>query len=302
MKISFYDPDDNKKPSTSKRTDESFTLDWVSELGWSDNPFTQHKHFIAGMEEERQEINLFFIKKLRFGTIKGPSGTGKTTLLNWLADALNPQKDFTVHRVDAAHIKDAAHLRVTLADKVRGFFGKGKALELNELFSLLQKKAGSHYVLLVDNAHELTKQEAKLVESLTELPASILCAGESVSAFSKEDELELTLGKRTAHEYELILKQRIESVGGEDIKPFTVSVVKHLAEESDDTREFLALAHETAIAIALKQITLEEETPPEQVAEEAEKKASSRTKKGVKGRKRTKYDDLIESLSEELTE
>ena len=143
------------------------------------------------------------------------------------------------------------------------------------------------------------------MHALLELPASVLCAGTNIPKTPEEDELALTLGQRTADEYRLILEQRIELVGGEGIHPFTKSVIARMAEESTSTRDFLSLAHETAIAIALKRVTLEEDEPEEQVAEDAEKKAAKRKKKNskqVKGRKKTKYDELIESLSEELSE
>lgn len=302
MKISFYDPDD-EKPTRDENS--SFTLDWVAELGWTNNPFELDEHVLAGMEDERQDINLFFIKKRRFGTITGPKGSGKTTLLHWLADELSRHNDFHVEFVDAALIPDADRLRVALADKVRGFFGKAKDIALDELFALLQKKVSGHYILLIDNAQELDEEQRAVIEALYELPASILCAGSKVKGFSEEDELELELKARSADEYRLILEQRITKVGGDGIHPFTKSVIRRMADESKNTQDFLSLAHETAIAIALKKVTLEEEEPEEQVAEDAEKKVSKRSKKDgdkVKGRKKTKYDKLIESLSDELSE
>lgn len=302
MKISFYDPD--KDRAHQQRDGSSFTLDWVGELGWKNNPFELDEHLIAGMEDERQEINLFFIKKRRYGSITGPTGSGKTTLLNWLSDELSAHSDYRVVKIDASRIPDASHLRVALADTVRGFFSRGKDLSLDELLDVLEQKAKKHLVVLVDDSQHLDDQQVRVLDGVLGLTASVVCAGSRQPGIAADDSLQITLGERTVKEYRLILEQRIQAVGGEGMHPFTVSVVERMAEETDNTRDFLSLAHETAIAIALKQVTLEGDEPEEKVAEDAEKKASKRKKKnssGVKGRERTKYDKLIESLSDELS-
>lgn len=310
VKISFYDPDEQKP---AKRRDKSgFTMDWVSELGWKRDPFERDAP-LADFEDERQEINLFFIKKRRFGTVVGGTGMGKSTLLRWLRDELGQYKELDVHLISADQTPTDESFRKALAEPFRGVFSRGKGIERDALADLLAKKARGRYVLLVDGGERLTEEHLATIATLLSLDSSILLSADRPIAGPAEDELALTIEKRDPEQYQKILSERIARAGGTGMRPFTKGVVETMAEDTDTTQEFLELARETAINIALKRVTLDEDVAPEDLAAAEEERVEKRKRgKGAakakspetsesgaqKSEKKRKYDELIESLTE----
>ncbi len=293
MKISFYDPDENKPVKKTSKGHAGFTMDWTAELGWKSNPFAQAGHPLAAMEDERKEINLFFVKQRKLGAIVGKPGMGKTTLMFWLKHQLTEYKNISGHYVDAEAASGEGFLHA-LADPFKGLFSRHDPQTGVELAELIIKKAKGRYVLLVDNAQKLTQENLDVLTEILNLDCSIILA--STEEFKKlpvKDDLELQLKKRSNEEYTKILQERIERVGGSGIHPFTKTVVSRIAKETANTREFLDLAQETAINIALKRANLDDELPEEVIAEDEEQKVSKKRS----GKKR-QYDELIESLTE----
>ncbi len=293
MKISFYDPDENPPKKTKQSDHIGFTLEWTEELGWKENPFTLPGHLLAGMEEERKEINLFFVKQKKFGIIQAGPGYGKTTLMFWLKNELTHYKNIYGHYLDAQAASGEGFLQA-LADPFKGLFSRHEPKTGVELCELIIRKAKGKYVLLVDNAQKLTAENLEVLGELLNIDCSIILATtHKIDKLPAKDELELKLAKRSGEEYAKILQDRIERAGGQGIKPFTKTVIARIAKETDNTREFLDLAQETAINIALKRANLDEEVPEEVIAEDEEQKASKKRS----GKKR-QYDELIESLTE----
>ncbi len=298
MRIQFYDPDEQggvpKKKKLRKSPDGGFTLDWVSSLGWSANPFEIEGYPIAGMEDERQKINLFFIKKKRFGIIKGHSGSGKTTLIMWLKKELARYKNIVVRAFNAHQAASANDFRILLADTFRGFLGRGKPISNSDLQDLIHKKQNGRLVLLIDDAHALPAGAVDTINAVLELEATVLLsASEKISGVNASDDLDLILEKRDVSDYMRILKQRIESVGGSGIFPFTKKDVQSMAKKAGNTREFLSLAMDYAIHLSLEKTTAESDVPVSDPKNSVPKSNSGSGKKG-------KYDDLIESLTEEM--
>ena len=119
VKFTFFDPDKDKpkeqpkpqaqpeKPANQPQK-RGLVLDWVHELDWSENPFTQFKaspshEFMVNQEKARQQINLFFIQHSSFGTITGEEGEGKTFMLLWIKEELEHYKDrYSVYFFDSS--------------------------------------------------------------------------------------------------------------------------------------------------------------------------------------------------------
>lgn len=299
MKISFYDPEEQPRKSRDKNS--SFTLDWVSELGWKQNPFSLQNR-IAGMHEEEHEINLFFIKERKFGLITGPTGVGKSTLMQWLSGELDNRRGFRVLKFNADILSTDDQLRSEIADPFRGMFSKGKDIDTQALVHLLEKKCKKDtLVLLIEDADDFGAKHKDVLHAILTLPnvKMLMSARSTPKHLPADDELELEVEQRDAQQYQQILTDRIEAVGGSGMHPFTENVVERMRKETDNTQEFLSLAQETAIHIALNVLTGDD--PEEEVVSKKKKATHKETSSGVKGKERTKYDDLIESLGEELT-
>ncbi|MFT4250280.1 MAG: ATP-binding protein [Candidatus Woesearchaeota archaeon] len=297
MKITFYDPDEEVS-RTKKGKNSSFTLNWADELGWKENPFTL-QNTIAAMAEEEQEINLFFIKQRRLATITAPTGRGKTTLLRWLQEELSNRNGFFVAYLQEHQATTPEQLREELADAFRGLFRKGREISTQELLLLIQKKVRKQQlVLLLDDTDHYEEEHFSVLEALLTLPNTqiLLTSTNKHKTLPAQNDLELEVEKRTPEQYTQILRQRIELVGGAGTHPFTEEVIKKMSKETSNTQEFLQLAMETAIHIALNKVTQGEET-----ITKTPKSKNKTSSSGVKGRERTKYDELIESLGEELT-
>ncbi len=292
MKISFYEPEERTSENNG-----GITLNWIEEFGWNANPFEKQIDLVA-MHKERQEINLFFIKAKQYAVITGASGTGKTTLLLWTKQELAKHKDYLVH-FHNAHL-GVEQLRTDLADYYRSFFTRGKNLTEEELYALVYKKNRKKVVLLIDDVEDI----APYKETLDKLRALhvllIFSTHKKLHLSQAQDELTIELGMRTAEEYAEILRARIQACGGVGIHPFTQHSIQHLAKEAKNTTEFLSLAQETAIGIALKKITLEDiSVDEEDTLEHIEEEAKKRT---TLPKRKTNYDELIESLSEDIND
>lgn len=301
MKFEFFDPEDEagsgspRRKRSARKGESSFTLDWVSALGWNDNPLALRGFPIAGMEEERQQINLFFIKSKKFGLIKGKEGLGKSTLLFWLKKELDGYKDLDAHLISGKHAESDEQLRIQLADAYRGMFGRDKPLSTHELIELIEKKCKKRYVLLIDDADELPDGSDDILKALLELDSSIVATvQDKLSPMPGKDELGLTLKKRSEEDYERILVSRIESVGGHGMRPFGEKQLKTMYKAASNTKEFLQMAAEVAINLALKRVTQQNDVSLDDVEEEEDDESPVKKKSG----KKKKYDDLIESLTE----
>ncbi len=301
IRISFYDPDKKRR----KHKNSGFTMDWISELGWKKDPFANAP--LADFEDERQEVNLFFIKKRRFGVIQAAHGMGKTTFLKWLAKELEDYDNIDPHYISLADNPSDEGFRSMLADAYRGVFGRGKHISTTELTELVTDKAKGRYVLLVDEGQNLTEGQVQTIGALCDTDAAVIITTDRTVKNTPKDELKLALKKRTSEQYEKIMSERIADAGGEGLSPFTSKVVDRMGKDTETTREFLDVARETAINIALKRVSLDDaKVDPESLADAEEEKVERKKGKKVpdepkkdEEKKRT-YDELIESLSKDL--
>lgn len=296
------------KPSGEKR---GFTLEWISELGWSGNPFTEAQprpahEYIVDQETARQEINLFFIKGSGFGTITGEKTSGKTFILAWLAEELAQYQDkFTIYTFTGG--TTPAQFSHEITRPYAKLFSKYHGKTPEELAAYVSLKSMRKLVILIDDADTLGALERYLAALVTDGHAIVVIAGTKPKAFLK-DELGTKLRAFFAKDALALLEKRIVAVGGSGIEPFDEKLAQELWKASkQDVPTFLRYCHETAIKLALKQLTLEK-TAQDKEHEEAHAKTPAKkvAKKGAKAkeepktekdsRKKSPYDDLISSL------
>jgi hypothetical protein len=312
VKFRFYDPDEkpaeqehpkHAEPVTIHVQKKGFTLDWVHDLGWRENPFTQltpmpvHE-FMVNQDATRQAINLFFIKEQRFGTITGDHGSGKTFMLQWLAEELHPYKDrFEVHYFDAAACT-VEQFTEKLTKHHSSFFSSYKGNSPEKLVHFLEGKLKHKLVILVDNANDLGALDHYYKALYAKMQAVIILAGTKPAQLA-EDSLNATLVQMSAHDASKMVEKRIGKVGGAGIKPFNHRLLEEVWVAAKCTpKTFLDYCNETAMKVALKQIIIEEESsaPVERAAEKPVKDSKKSVKIDKKAASKNQYDDLIAGI------
>jgi hypothetical protein len=312
VKIRFYDPDDKPKapaahkPAFTTAPKKGLTLDWPRELQWRESPFTTlmllpAHQYIVGQDAARQAINLFFIKEQWFGTISGEPGSGKTFLLQWLSEELQPYKDrYSVHRFDASLTPE--QFSQELSEPYSTLLTKYRGTDPAALAEFLQRRAKRKLVLLIDNGNALGPLEPYLLALRDKLGAVIIIAGTKPHAIAP-DALKVTLTHLSTEEASKLVEKRIARVGGSGIAPFSPLLLNELwlASRSNPVT-FLQFCNETAMKIALKQISVQERE--EQLQKQlipdlkGSKKVSKPTKDAPVDKKKSlsPYDDLINDL------
>ena len=311
MKFTFFDPDKEDKPKeqpkpaaapqVSQPQRRGLVLDWVHELGWSENPFTQFKaspshEFMVDQERPRQLINLFFIQHSSFGTITAEEGEGKTFMLQWIKEELEHYKDrYSVYLFDSTESIEAFSKELT--QQYSKLLSKYKGTTPEELAAYLKQKATKRIVLLVDNIDD-NEQLRPYCKALVDSGAAAIVSSEKPAAFMK-DELSVKLHSLSAADAEALLEKRIQAVGGSGIEPFRKKLVEELWKVSKQNPvQFLKYCNETAMKIALKQITLPEEEKPAKGAKKGKEPKEIKPEPEQKeSKQRSAYDNLIEGLA-----
>lgn len=253
-------------------------LDWQKKLGYTRDPFdpkvSPASHFLVGVEDLQERINLFIIKEERFGTICGEHGTGKSLLLQWINEELAPQRSHAQQLVDAKVTKHEEIITELLSSRLsffeRKFSGILKESPSAQQKALLQRLAKEQKnVLLIDNAGSLNKHDlAFFSEVITKTPTHVIFADieeklkklDLHDTFTDKLKLEMPLYDKT--QLETLLQHRIEGFGGTGTFPFDQDEVNTLIKKSDhNPAKLLQLARERAIELSIKV----QETPQPQV-------------------------------------
>jgi type II secretory pathway predicted ATPase ExeA len=262
-----------------------FTLHWVHELHWRQNPFTQLSvkpaHvFIVNQDAARQQINLFFIKEKQFGVIHGPPGSGKTFMLTWLAEELQPYGDrFMVYGFEGN--APTTTIIEKLVAPHQTLFHKYKGSTPEELSAFLLARSRRKMVILVDNADELTDQTAVYYKFLlAHNNAIVILTGAHPPALARED-MSVPLPPLHAKDVLKILERRISAVGGSGYLPFVENLVEELWRASgNNLKRFFEYCNETAMKVALKQLTITQPMTHEEKEEEPAAPARAQVAQG----------------------
>ncbi|MFH1072250.1 MAG: ATP-binding protein [Nanoarchaeota archaeon] len=232
--------------------DQDFVLNWLKEIGWHTDPFVPEicepiDQFFAGYEKEREKLNLFILNNGSFGRVQGETSIGKTMLLKWLVHKLEKHKNnFMISYItkelyqnekrflDYLYLPfEAEHPIRSAMEKILG--KKEKVTKLNIDKFLKERAKKRRYILIIDDAEELKQDDIDLLKRIKAIPnASIILAGQKKELDKlklKElgkDELNVELKGLSFEAAKLMLKKRIEAVGGDDVWPFKDKILKDL--------------------------------------------------------------------------
>jgi len=299
-----------------KVTEENrqFVLDWYKELSWHNNPFTPKilepvEEFISGYNDERQKLNLFVIEKHQFGIIAGEPGTGKTMLLKWLCYELKKYKDRIITNIingtksERTFLKELVHPLLGWHEKF--LFKPHKKLNIDNISDFIKKKLGysKSYVVMIDNAQDLSKQNVFILKQMSELkiPIQIIICGEKkaidasdCSLFKFKDDLKINLKGIDEDSALQMLKYRIERFGGKETEPFDGFIFNKMYKKCENNPlKLLELSYKEAVNISLKRVQ-EKDKKDDSVFEQKEAPKKEEAKKdSVKEEKPAKTSDSI---------
>jgi hypothetical protein len=146
--------------------------------------------------------------------------------------------------------------RNQIKEAIAKIFSKKESISAKNVHSYLQENVKKRYCIIIDDAHLLNKEEFEIVERVLSVPkCSVILAGKEVKKSAK-DEIGIELKKLDFAGARAMLKNRIESVDGTDIWPFSDKLVKDIFSLADyNPKRILSLCNEKSkeLAIEVKQ-------------------------------------------------
>ncbi len=196
--------------------------DWFKAMNWSENPFILNilPELFVGYKNQSEELARLVKEKHKVIMIIGPTGSGKTTLMEWLSNSLSDRFDFLFIGKPPQKPEEFVDI---FNEKYPSFFRKLK--NIYQIPSFLNKKLRSrHLIVLYDEAHESKIDVLEWLRVLSDQVdnMSIVLAG--LPVFEEHLAKLETLRKRIMGRIELVsltkeetselIKKRIRNAGG----------------------------------------------------------------------------------------
>ena len=220
---------------------ESKVREWLSQMGWKENPFTLkiYPSIFVGYKNQLKDLVSHLKEGHKIALVTGSTGSGKTTLLKLLESEM--KNEYEVLYLPKPPKKDelvSVFLSKFKPSLLQRIFGVN--VRLHNLHEYLNKKLGSKkLLLLVDELHESDLYTLEWLRTISDQVENLqlIFAGLPVVEEFLRKNLE-TLRNRIVTHVELtslsreetreLIKKRIESVGGEDVKPFTEDCINEI--------------------------------------------------------------------------
>ena len=235
---------------------------WLDKMGWKGNPFTLdiHPELFVGHRKDGKEILGKIQSKSGHILITGAIGTGKTTFLRWLTIHLakesmaifipRPPQDFK-HLIK--YIVEKLYPNTTYNDDKFDIYN----------FNQLRQKINKDVILLLDEAHEYSVDIERPLRTLGDLDHIILIAAglpETVEKLKKEFQplydrmvLKIEFKNLSFEETQDLIRARIKSVNGTELRPFNISAVEKIFELSKGNPRSTIKICDKAVAKAINQ-------------------------------------------------
>jgi type II secretory pathway predicted ATPase ExeA len=243
----------------------ALTLNWQQKLGYHADPFRSSvapaRKYLVGLSHVQEKINLFLIKEDRFGTITGPSGVGKSLLLQWIDEELASQDSHEQHKISGKLKSDAIvdallhEKRPLLKRQLVRFMKIDAQAKRKELF---QRAAKKKTVIIVDDAGDLGAHEVELLSDLmqrTQTQLIIADTKERIAALklSLIDKLRIEIPEYSTEDLVELLRKRIEAAGGSDTHPLAAEERKTVIEKAKhNPAKLLQVARERVIELSIR--------------------------------------------------
>ena len=209
---------------------------WYSKFGWRRNPFTLDifPELFTGYGAQVDVIFEKIYQRSGHILVLGNKGVGKTILLKWLTETLK-KKFMTVYLPrPAAEFDDLLEF---VASNLKIKKRRGRKLTIYDLEAKASKEKKG-ILLFLDEAHEFSVEFERNLRSMGDLNgvnlilAGLLEARDKIKhdspPFYDRIVQEIVLEHLTLGESRELMKKRIESVGGKDLRPFTEAAVEKI--------------------------------------------------------------------------
>jgi len=204
---------------------------------WDSNPFSFKilPDLFVGYEKEVDRISAGIENGSKFTLLLGPTGSGKTTMMKHLVDKFDGHYKYIIYMAKPPRKPDDwvdIFSNFTKKGFLSSFFSRSDT-NIYNLADNMNRKLGSEKILLfVDESHEASVESFEWLRALTDQidDLYIVMAGLPVFEGMMKTKLEslmrrvstrIELTNLTKSETRELIKKRIESIGGDDIKPFT---------------------------------------------------------------------------------
>ncbi|MFC2143779.1 AAA family ATPase [Candidatus Aenigmatarchaeota archaeon] len=216
----------------------------VKLFGWDSNPFTFRilPELFVGYNGEIKGIVEGLTSGDKFSLLMGPTGSGKTTLLKHVKDSF-PGFKYTFYLPKPPKDPDDWMMifgRFIKPGFFKSLFSKNNGVNIYNLSEKVNERLGNdRFLLFVDECHEASIESLEWLRSLVDNidNLSIIMAGlpvfenmlkSNLETFNRRINKKTELGNLTKPETRELVKKRIESVGGDDIKPFTSGTIEYI--------------------------------------------------------------------------
>lgn len=223
---------------------------WFEKQNWRENPFTLNviPSIFVGYEEQKAQLIACIEENHKVGLILGPTGSGKTTALEWLSQRFKNKNRFIKFLPKPPNSLNSLIEFFNILFKPKwplSLFYK-KVDNINDLPNFINKKLGKRkLILLVDEAHEasievlqwlriLVDQVENLYIILSALPNFEETLIKKLETFHKRITTKVLLRTLTEKDVKELIIKRIEHVTkSSNIKnPFTDEAIKAIYEET----------------------------------------------------------------------
>lgn len=207
-------------------------------FNWDSNPFSFKilPDLFVGYEKEVNEISMGIANGSKFTLLLGPTGSGKTTMMKYLMGKFNTSYNHILY-IPKPPNNPGEWIEVfsdfTKRGMLSSLLSRSPDVNIYNLADKVSKKLGQEKMLLfVDESHEASVESLEWLRALTDQIDNlyIVMAGLPVFEGMMKSRLEslmrrvstrIELTNLTKSETRELMKKRIESAGGNDIKPFT---------------------------------------------------------------------------------